>query len=211
MNGTTAGLRCRRQTVTVLFVDIVGFTSLVEDLDCADVHALQADYFTAVSDEVRAAGGVVEKFIGDAVMAVFGAVGPDAGTPDEVSCAAVGAVQAGLRVQEALRGRLLAGRFPVRTRVGVATGDAIVDEARTREGGYAMVSGSVVSTAARLQAYAPHDTVVVCAATRAVTDHTMAYQEMPPVSVAGKAAPVELSRALYPQVLTVAPALQTCG
>jgi class 3 adenylate cyclase len=74
-----------------------------------------------------------------------------------------------------------------------------------------MVSGSVVSTAARLQAYAPHDTVVVCAATRGVTDHALAYQEMPPVSVAGKAAPVELSRALYPQVLTTAPALQTCG
>jgi class 3 adenylate cyclase len=197
--------------VTVLFVDIVGFTSLVEDLDCADVRALQVDYFTAVSAEVRSAGGVVEKFIGDAVMAVFGAVGPDAGTPDEVSCAAVGAVGAGLRIQEALRGRLLAGRFPVRTRVGLATGDAIVDLDQTREGGYGMVSGSVVSTAARLQAYAPHDTVVVCAATRGVTDHALAYQEMPPVSVAGKAAPVELSRALYPQVMTTVPALQTCG
>src|SRR5690349_12046775 len=200
MNRMTAGARCRRQTVTVLFVDIVGFTSIVDDLDCADVRDLQVDYFATVSAEVRAAGGVVEKFIGDAVMAIFGAAGPLAGTPDEVRCAASGAVRAGLRIQEALRGRLLAGRFPVRTRVGLATGDAIVDLEQTRDGGYGMVSGSVVSTAARLQAYAPHDTVVVCAATRAVTDHAVAYQEMPPVSVAGKPAPVELSRALHPQV-----------
>jgi len=211
MSGTTAGLRCRRQTVTVLFVDIVGFTSIVDDLDCADVRDLQVDYFSTVSAQVRAAGGVVEKFIGDAVMAIFGTAGPDAGAPDEVSCAAVGAVRAGLRVQESLRGRLLAGRFPVRTRVGLATGDAIVDLDHTREGGYGMVSGSVVSTAARLQAYAPHDTVVVCAATRGVTHHAVAYQEMPPVSVAGKSAPVELSRALYPQAVTAGPALQTCG
>ncbi|GAA3336270.1 hypothetical protein GCM10020358_07770 [Amorphoplanes nipponensis] len=196
--------------MTVLFVDIVGFTSIVDELDCADVRDLQMDYFAVVSAQVRAAGGVVEKFIGDAVMAVFGVAGPGAGAPDEVSCAAAGAVRAGLRIQEALRGRLLAGRFPVRTRVGLATGDAIVDLEQTRDGGYGMVSGSVVSTAARLQAYAPHDTVVVCAATRAVTDLAVAYQEMPPVSVAGKSAPVELSRALHPQV-NAAGALQTCG
>jgi class 3 adenylate cyclase len=197
--------------VTVLFVDIVGFTSIVDELDCADVRDLQMDYFATVSAEVQAAGGVVEKFIGDAVMAIFGAAAPAAGTPQDVSCAAAGAVRAGLAIQEALRGRLLAGRFPVRTRVGLATGDAIVDLDQTRDGGYGMVSGSVVSTAARLQAYAPHDTVVVCAATRAVTDEAVAYQEMPPVSVAGKSAPVELSRALYPQVATAVSALQTCG
>jgi adenylate cyclase len=199
MNGITAGIRCRRQTVTVLFVDIVGYTSIVDDLDCTDVRALQVDYFTAVSAQVRAEGGVVEKFIGDAVMAIFGAAGPGPGTPEDTSCAAVGAVRAGLAVQEALRGRLLAGRFPVRTRVGLATGDAIVDLDQTRDGGYGMVSGSVVSTAARLQAYAPHDTVVVCAETRRVTDKLIAYQELPPVSVAGKPYPLDLSRALHPQ------------
>jgi adenylate cyclase len=211
MNATTAGIRCRRQRVTVLFVDIVGYTTIVDDLDCVDVRDLQVDYFSVVSAQVRAEGGVVEKFIGDAVMAVFGAVGPGAGTPDEVCGAAAGAVRTGLRIQEALRGRLLAGRFPIRTRVGVATGEAIVDLEQTRDGGYGMISGSVVSTASRLQAYAPHDTVVVCAATREVTDHAVAYQEMPPVSVAGKPAPVELSRALYPQTVTDRFALQACG
>ena len=184
----------RRQTVTVLFIDIVGYTSLTDDLDCAVVRALQRDYFSTVCDVVRAAGGVVEKYVGDAVMAVFG-TGPDGFGPE----AAASAVRAGLSVQEALRGQLLAGRFAIRTRVGLATGDVIVDLAAAREFGHGMVSGSVVSTAARLQAYAPHDTVVVCAATREITGELIAYQEMPPVRVAGKPYPLDLWRALQPQ------------
>lgn len=212
MNSVSAGVRCRRQTVTVLFVDIVGFTSLVDELDCADVRDLQVDYFRTVSAVVRAAGGVVEKFIGDAVMAVFGVSGPGADAPDEAGCAATAAVRAGLGVQEALRGRLLAGRYPVRTRVGLATGDVIVDLDAARDGGYGMVSGSVVATASRLQAYAPHDTVVVCSATQLASEDAVAYQELPPVSVAGKAAPVELWRALHPQTTPArARELQPCG
>jgi len=184
----------RRQTVTVLFIDIVGYTSLTDDLDCAVVRALQRDYFSTVCDLVRTAGGVVEKYVGDAVMAVFG-TGPGGFGPE----AAAAAVRAGLSVQEALRGQLLAGRFAIRTRVGLATGDVIVDLAAAREFGHGMVSGSVVSTAARLQAYAPHDTVVVCAATREITGELIAYQEMPPVRVAGKPYPLDLWRALQPQ------------
>jgi adenylate cyclase len=191
MTVTTTG--SRRQTVTVLFVDIVGFTALIHDLDCADVRDLQVEYFDAVSAVVRSCGGVVEKYIGDAVMAVFGA---DEG--DGLDVAAAAGVRAGMEVQTALRGRRLAGRFPVRTRVGLATGDVIVDDA-ARAGGYGMISGSVVSTAARLQAYAPYDTVVVDAATRRVTDELIAYQELPPVAVAGRADPLDLWRALHPQ------------
>jgi class 3 adenylate cyclase len=194
----------RRQTVTVLFIDIVGYTSLTDDLDCAVVRALQRDYFSTVCDVVRTAGGVVEKYVGDAVMAVFG-TGPGGFGPE----AAASAVRAGLSVQEALRGQLLAGRFAVRTRVGLATGDVIVDVVAAREFGHGMVSGSVVSTAARLQAYAPHDTVVVCASTQAVTDELIAYQELPPVRVAGKPYPLDLWRALQPQ--RVPAGGQLCG
>jgi class 3 adenylate cyclase len=190
---TATAVRCRRQSVTVLFIDIVGFTSLVDDLDCQDVRELQTDYFGTVSAVVGCRGGVVEKYVGDAVMAVFGAdegAGPDT---------AAEAVRAGMEVQDALRGRRLAGRFPVRTRVGLATGDVILDLDATRAGGYGMVSGSVVSTAARLQAYAPHDTVVVDAATRELSGELVAYQELPPVVLPGKPAPVELWRALHPR------------
>jgi adenylate cyclase len=195
----------RRQTVTVLFIDIVGFTSLIDELDCAVVRALQRDYFAIVAGVVRDGGGMVEKYVGDAVMAVFG-TGPGGFGAE----AAASAVRVGLSVQEALRGQLLADRFAVRTRVGLATGDVIVDLAAARDYGHGMVSGSVVSTAARLQAYAPHDTVVVCAATQAVTGELIAYQELPPVRVAGKPYPLDLWRALQPQrVRTGEP--QLCG
>jgi adenylate cyclase len=189
---TTIATGVRRQRVTVLFVDIVGFTALVDELDCTEVRALQTDYFAAVSAVVGGCGGVVEKYVGDAVMAVFG------GSP-RCPQGAAAAVEAGLRVQEALRGRRLAGRYEVSTRVGLATGDVMLDEAELRDGGQRMISGSVVNTAARLQAYAPHDTVVVCAATRAETDTAIAYQELPPVNVPGKRQPVDLWRALHPQ------------
>jgi class 3 adenylate cyclase len=195
----------RRQTVTILFIDIVGFTSLVDDLDCTEVRALQRDYFSTVARLVRAGGGVVEKYVGDAVMAVFGMDGAASGPESAAS-----AVRVGLSVQEALRGQLLAGRFAVKTRVGLATGDVIVDLAAAREYGHGMVSGSVVSTAARLQAYAPHDTVVVCSDTRTVTDELIAYQEMPPVRVAGKPYPLDLWRALQPQGAPAA-GRQLCG
>ena len=191
---TTTTTRCRRQTVTVLFVDIVGFTTLVDDLDCQDVRDLQVDYFDTVAAVVGCSGGVVEKYVGDAVMAVFGA---DEG--DGPDTAAAAGVRAGLEVQDALRGRRLAGRYLVRTRVGLATGDVIIDLDAARDGGHGMVSGRVVSTAARLQAYAPDDTVVVDAETRRVTDELIAYQELPPVAMAGKPGLIDLWRALHPQ------------
>ncbi|MEV6343877.1 adenylate/guanylate cyclase domain-containing protein [Actinoplanes sp. NPDC051851] len=198
MTTITIAVAERRQTVTVLFIDIVGFTALVDRLDCAEVRALQRDYFGRVSAVVRECGGVVEKYVGDAVMAVFGA-----GEGESGPAAAAAAVRAGLSVQEALRGHLLAGRFRVRTRVGLATGEVIVDPLETFDGGYGMISGSVVSTASRLQAYAPHDTVVVCSATREETDTLIAYQEMPPVQVPGKPYPLDLWRALQPQVASL--------
>ncbi|WP_412751861.1 adenylate/guanylate cyclase domain-containing protein [Krasilnikovia sp. M28-CT-15] len=191
MSVVTIPARCRRQHVTVMFIDIVGYTTLVEELDCAEVRALQMAYFDRVSAVVRQFGGVVEKFVGDAVLVVFGVGG-------DPTAAAHDAVRAGLAVQQALRGRLLAGLFTVRTRVGIATGEVIVDLDAARDGGQGMVSGRVVITASRLQTYAPHDTVVVCAQTREVTDTLVAYQELPPVAMAGRPYPVELWRALSP-------------
>ncbi len=178
-----------RRTVSILFLDIVGFTAIVDGLCPEDVRDMQIAYFSAASRVVRANGGVVEKYVGDAVMAVFGADGGDGHD-------AYRAVQAGLHLQELLDGCLLAGRFPVRTRVGIATGEVLVDATALRDGGYAMVSGSVVTTAARLQAYAPHGTVVVCAYTRYATASMVAYQDLPPVGAPGKARPIELWRAL---------------
>lgn len=178
-----------RRTVSILFIDIVGFTSMVDGLVPEDVRALQLDYFGTVARVVRHAGGIVEKYVGDAVMALFGAESGDGHD-------AYRAVQAGLQMQELLDGRDLAGRFPVRTRVGIATDEALVDLVAARDGGQAMVSGSVVTSAARLQAYAPHGTVVVCAYTRHATASVIAYQDLPPVAAPGKPKPLDLWRAL---------------
>jgi class 3 adenylate cyclase len=183
--------REERRTVSVLFVDIVGFTALIDQLDPEDVHALQSDYFRTVARVVHRCGGVVEKYIGDAVMAVFGA-------SDSDEYDAYRAVRTGLEIQEALRNRLLAGRVRVRVRVGVATGEAVTNVAACRDSGQALVSGGVVTTAARLQAYAPEGTVVVCAATREATRSRMLYRHLPPVIVAGKPRPLAIWRACGP-------------
>ena len=196
--GRRTASRAPRRTVTVLFIDIVGFSALVDRLDPEDVWALQKDYFSVVSRVVRAGGGVVEKYIGDAVVAVFGTGTGRADAAETAAQGAARAVRAGLRMQEALRYYPLAGRFPVRTRVGVATGVAIVDPDGARDGGQAMISGGVVVMASRLQAYAPHGTVVVCAATRHATDALVAYQELPPAVVPGRPYPLDLWRALSP-------------
>lgn len=178
----------RRQTVSVLFVDIVGFTTMVERMDCADVRALQMDYFATVSALVRRHGGVVEKYVGDAVMAVFGL---SSRRPEGDAAAAV---RAGLAVQQAISGVRLAGRYAVRTRAGVSTGEVMVDEAEVRDGGQRMISGRVVSMAAKLQALAPHDSLVACPITKELSGDDLLYQELPPAVVGGAA--VDLFRAL---------------
>ncbi|RQW83141.1 adenylate/guanylate cyclase domain-containing protein, partial [Micromonospora globispora] len=136
-----------RRTVTVLFADIVGSTGLVERLDPEDVRALQRAYFDTVAGVLRRWNGVVEKYIGDAVMALFGVPGSD-------GFDAYRAVRAGLEIQQALDRRAPAG-IRLRIRVGVATGEALVDLAATRDGGHGTASGAVITTAARLQEYAP--------------------------------------------------------
>lgn len=158
-------------TATVLFVDLVDFSALVEGLDVGEVRDLQTAYFSVVSDVVCRYGGVVEQYVGDAVMAVFG-------VPVDRGDSATRAVCAGLDLQQALADRVLAGRWRVQSRVGIATGEVIVDAA-TVEGGHEMVSGSVVSTAARVQAYTVPGTVAVSAATREATAGAIRYGDEP--------------------------------
>ncbi|SCL24926.1 AAA ATPase domain-containing protein [Micromonospora pallida] len=180
-----------RRTVSVLFVDIVGSTALVDRLDPEDVRALQLEYFGAVAGVLRRWNGVVEKYVGDAVMALFGGVESD-------GFDAYRAVRAGLEIQRVLDGQPLACGTRVRLRVGVATGEAVVDLAAVRDAGHGAVSGAVVTLAARLQEHAPHGTVIVCAATRRATADLIDYRELPPAVLAGKPAPVTVWRAAGP-------------
>ncbi|MET8908116.1 adenylate/guanylate cyclase domain-containing protein [Micromonospora sp. NPDC004551] len=179
-----------RRTVTVLFADIVGSTGLIERLDPEDVRALQQAYFGTVAAVLRRWHGVVEKYVGDAVMALFGAHGSD-------GFDAYRAVRAGLEIQDALDRRLPAGSR-LRVRVGVATGEVLVDLGATRDGGHAAASGAVITTAARLQEYAPPGGVVVCADTRRAVAGLVEQRPLAAMTVAGRAAPLDVWRVTGP-------------
>ena len=130
---------------------------------------MQTGFFAAARRVVGQYGGVVEKYIGDAVMALFGA--PVATETDAVRC-----VRAGLELQRVLArfapdGADAACAF----RVGVATGEALVDVAAARDGGQAIVAGDVVNTASRLQSVAPPGGVLVCGTTYALTKDAIRY------------------------------------
>jgi class 3 adenylate cyclase len=180
--------REERRTVSVLFADIVGFTAVAGQLDPEDVRALQNEYFRAVGQVIRRWGGVVEKYVGDAVLAVFGA-------PRSDEWDAFRAVRAGLEIQDALADLRLPDGSPLRARVGIATGETIVDLAAVQDGGQALVSGDVVNTAARVQAHAAAGNVVVTAATHRATAPLVRYQDLPPAAIAGKPTPVAIWRA----------------
>src|SRR6266536_3397143 len=149
LDAATPARREERRVVSVIFVDLVGFTSRSETLDLEDVRAILAPYHDAVRGEIESFGGVVEKFIGDAVMGVFGA-------PTAFGDDAERAVLAALAVRDRLADAdgTLSG-LDLHLRIAVNTGDALVSLHARPAFGEAMVAGDVVNTAARLQQAAP--------------------------------------------------------
>ena len=178
--------REERKLVSILFVDLEGFTASSDDADPEDVRDALSAYHAVARERIEAYGGVVEKFIGDAVMAVFGA--PVAHSDD-----AERAVRAGLRVLEAVE-ELRDQGFALGARAAVNTGEAIVSVNR-RDAGEALAIGDVVNTASRLQSAAPVGSLVVGAETRRATRNAITYEELPPSVAKGKASPVETWRA----------------
>jgi class 3 adenylate cyclase/tetratricopeptide (TPR) repeat protein len=172
--GETAPPQEERKLVSVLFVDLVDSTARADKADPEDVREVLQAYHREAKQCIEQYGGVVEKFIGDAVMAVFGA--PIAHGDD-----AERAVRAGLRVLEAV---------DLPARAAVSTGEAIVsvDHARSGE---ALATGDVVNTAARLQSAAPSGRVIVGAGTYRATRHAVRYEQLPAIEAKGKADAVE--------------------
>jgi predicted ATPase/class 3 adenylate cyclase len=163
----------------VLFVDLVGFTSRSESLDPEDVRAFLTPYYQHVRSELERFGGRVEKFIGDAVMGVFGA--PTAFGDDHER-----AVRAALAVRD------WAAEDGLQVRIAVNTGEAIVELAAQPGQGQAMIAGDVVNTAARLQTAAPVGAVLVGEETYASTRTWIEYQPgFEPVQAKGKKDPVQ--------------------
>jgi len=187
------GLGEERKVVTVLFCDLVGSTARADGSDPEDVEALMRPYHECVRTELTRYGATVEKFIGDAVMAVFGA--PVAHEDDGER-----AVRAGLRILEAI-GELNSARpgLDLEVRIGVATGEAIARLGARPERGEGLVVGDVVNTAARLQTAAAPGTVVVAEVTHRLTAGHFDWLALEPVTVKGKAAPLPVWRPLAPR------------
>ncbi len=179
-----------RKVVTVLFCDLVGFTAASEEADPEDVRARLQPYHERVRNEIERYGGTVEKFVGDAVMAVFGA--PVAHEDD-----AERAVRAGLRILEAI-GELnqTDADLGLQVRVGINTGETVVALGARPELGEGIVAGDVVNTASRLQGAAPVDGVAVSEQTYRQTDLVFDYEPLEPVVVKGKAEPLRIYRPL---------------
>jgi class 3 adenylate cyclase len=173
----------------VLFVDAIGSTPFAEHADPETVRAHQTDFFGTVRRVVRQYGGVVEKYIGDAAMVLFGA-------PVATEADAVRAVRAGLDLQRALDRPEVTSNWTFR--VGIATGEALVDVSAAHDGGQAIVAGDVVNTAARLQSEAPPGGVLVCGTTHAAARTEIRFAAQIPVTLRGRSAPTEVWLAVAP-------------
>ena len=171
-----------RRLVSILFADLVGFTPFAEERDAEDVRETLTRYFDLASDIITRYGGTVEKFIGDAVMAVWGA--PTAQEDD-----AERAVRAALELVDAV-GSL---GPTIQARAGVLTGEAAVTLGATNQG---LVAGDLVNTAARLQSVAQPGTVLVGEATQRAAQRAIVFEAAGAQALKGKQAPVSAWRAV---------------
>jgi class 3 adenylate cyclase/tetratricopeptide (TPR) repeat protein len=179
-----------RKVVSVLFVDLVGFTERSDRADPEDVRARLRPYHVRLKQEIESRGGTVEKFVGDAVMAVFGA--PVAHEDD-----AERAVLTALRILDAIPELNEAHpELELAVRAAVNTGEALVALGARPQEGEGMVAGDVVNTATRLQQVAPVGGIVVGQITHRATSHAIDYEELEPVTVKGKAEPIPVWRAI---------------
>ena len=165
--------------VTTLFCDLVAFTAMSEDADPEDVAATLQTYHAAVRRVIEAHGGTVEKYIGDAVVGVFGA--PSVHEDD-----AERAIRACLRIVQALSGMTRPDGSALEARCGVDTGEVLVRLDVDPASGRGFLVGDAVNTAARLQAAAPPMGVAAGARSYELTRHVFVYEKLSPVAAKGK-------------------------
>ena len=176
-----------RRMCSVLFCDLVGFTPLSESRDPEEVRELLTRYFDTATTVVKRYGGVIEKFIGDAVMAVWG-------TPVATEEDAERTVRAALDLVEAVHQLgVEIGADGLAARAGVITGDVAVTIGATNEG---MIAGDAVNTAARIQATASPGTVYVDATTRRLASSAINFSDEGEHNLKGKLEPQHLWRAV---------------
>jgi class 3 adenylate cyclase/tetratricopeptide (TPR) repeat protein len=177
----------QRKVVTVLFADLVGFTAMTARLDAEDVGGIVDDYFRLWSQLIEQHGGVVEKFIGDAVMAAFGI--PVAAEDD-----AVRAVHAALEMRDSLHG--LNDRLEevhglrLAMRVGITAGPVLVSYVGGRSGRDVVLVGDTVNMASRLETAAPEDCILISSEVLSLVRDRFEVEPLAPLTVKGKREPV---------------------
>ena len=178
--------------VSVLFCDLVGFTAASEHEDPEDVRARMQGYYQHLRREIERFGGTVEKYIGDAVMAVFGAPLAHEDDPER-------AVRAGLAMMQAI-GELNDAdpALALAARVGINTGEVLVSLGASSVGEGELL-GDAVNTAARIQSASPVNGVAVGESTFKATERVFEYERLDPISAKGKSEPVQVFRALAPR------------
>ncbi len=183
-----------RRVVTILFADMTGSTALADHMDPEEVRLLLEGYFDALAQAIHKHGGTIEKFIGDAVMAIFGMPIAHEDDPER-------AVRAGLAMLEALQ------RFneqrqaddplaaEVQIRIGINTGE-VVAASDAGDGGQFLITGDAVNVAARLQQQAQPGTILVGSRTYRSTRGAIVYQPLTPIEVKGKPQPLRVWQVL---------------
>jgi class 3 adenylate cyclase/tetratricopeptide (TPR) repeat protein len=182
-----------RKLVTALFCDVANFTQRAADLDPEDVRRLLKPYYASLRAEIQRLGGTVEKFIGDAVFALFGAPRAHEDDPER-------GVRAALAIRDAVADlNEMHTEFDLHIRIGITTGQAFVAlEARPSQG-EGMAWGDVLNTASRLQQAAPVDGILVDEATHRSTEPLIEYREIEPILAKGKTEPIQVWQALAPR------------
>ena len=184
-DGAAASTVAERKLVSVLFADLVGFTAMSEARDAEAVREQLTEYFGVAQEIISRYGGSVEKFIGDAVMAVWG-------TPVAHEDDAERAVRAALELVDAVS-HLGHDGEKLSARAGVLTGEAAVTLGASNQG---MVAGDLVNTASRLQSVAPPGTVIVGEATRQSAESSIVFEPVGEQELKGKVSPVPAYRAV---------------
>jgi class 3 adenylate cyclase len=186
--------REERKVITTLFCDLVGSTALGERLDAEDVSRLLHAYGQICRARIESHGGVIEKFIGDAVVGVFGVPFAHEDDPER-------AVRAALLITEDIG----ASELGIEVRIGVNTGEALVRLDVDPRSGEGFATGDSLNSAARLEAAAPVMGVAVGAETYRRSAQEIVYEELPAISAKGKAEPLQAWRAIAPSARVVDP------
>ena len=180
-----------RRTVTVVFADLCGFTGLSERVDPEILQALQNELFEELTEAVEAFGGFVDKFIGDALLALFGAPVAHEDDPERALRASLEMVGRAGRVSERWRQRI---GLPLSLHIGVNTGTVVAGAFGAGDTKSYSVTGDTVNTAQRLQSMAGPEEILVGPVTHKLTRHAFAYETLGAITLRGKAGSLQVHR-----------------